>query len=123
MNPLIGRERAIVSPYAGTTRDTVHAELQIDGFHVVLTDTAGIREVGEGIEQEGFLLTELRHKQALQEAATLLDVVIKGLGGNISAEFLLFDLRSSLKALGKIIGSDITEDILSAIFSRFCIGK
>jgi tRNA modification GTPase len=53
INMLSRREAAIVSPYAGTTRDVIEVHLDLDGFPVTLLDTAGIRESNEPIEQEG----------------------------------------------------------------------
>lgn len=69
------------------------------------------------------LITNLRHKEALNDAIVACHAVIQGLKNGISPEFLAFDMRTCLSSLGKIIGTDITEDILSAIFSKFCIGK
>lgn len=53
LNALVDREVAIVTEYAGTTRDIVHCELDIEGFAIHLFDTAGIRETDEPIEREG----------------------------------------------------------------------
>ncbi|HXQ84176.1 MAG TPA: tRNA uridine-5-carboxymethylaminomethyl(34) synthesis GTPase MnmE [Xanthobacteraceae bacterium] len=52
-NRLARREAAIVSPYAGTTRDVIEVHLDLDGYPVTLLDTAGIRESNEPVEQEG----------------------------------------------------------------------
>jgi tRNA modification GTPase len=52
-NLLVGRDRTIVSPHAGTTRDTVEEWISIDGYGVRLVDTAGIRPSACPIEQEG----------------------------------------------------------------------
>ena len=52
-NTLVGRERAIVSPHAGTTRDLVEAELEIAGVRVVLQDTAGLETSSDPVELEG----------------------------------------------------------------------
>jgi tRNA modification GTPase len=52
-NRLARREAAIVSPYAGTTRDVIEVHLELDGYPVTLLDTAGIRESAEPVEQEG----------------------------------------------------------------------
>ncbi len=53
LNALIGRDRAIVTPVAGTTRDTVEVDTFIGGLRVKLIDTAGIRETPDKIEKIG----------------------------------------------------------------------
>lgn len=53
MNVLARREVAIVSPHAGTTRDIIEVQLDLDGYPVTLIDTAGIRETDDPVEQEG----------------------------------------------------------------------
>lgn len=73
--------------------------------------------------KEEVVITNLRHKQALDEALISLQLVIDGLKSRVSAEFVASDMRRALIHLGTIIGADITEEILSAIFSKFCVGK
>jgi tRNA modification GTPase len=63
------------------------------------------------------------HKQALAQAIEALDALVQGLQMGTSPEFLASDMRKALNELGTIIGTNITEDILSAIFSKFCVGK
>lgn len=53
LNRLAKREAAIVSPYAGTTRDVIEVHLDLDGYPVTLIDTAGMRETHDPVEQEG----------------------------------------------------------------------
>lgn len=53
LNLLLGHDRAIVSPRPGTTRDTIEETANIRGIPVILVDTAGVREAGDEIEQEG----------------------------------------------------------------------
>jgi tRNA modification GTPase len=53
MNQLARREVAIVSPHAGTTRDVIEVQLELDGYPVTVIDTAGIRETHDPVEQEG----------------------------------------------------------------------
>ncbi len=53
LNALTGEERAIVTAIPGTTRDALHVELMIDGVSIELIDTAGLRDSGDAIEQEG----------------------------------------------------------------------
>lgn len=217
MNALLDQDRAIVTPIAGTTRDLLNEHLTIAGLHFTLTDTAGIRETSELVEQEGIrrskaaiqaadlilmvldgtkqigdeereliaflpkektiavwnkadlpshthtqtlfphslpisakerlgleelktlisamiwkrgapskdelLISTLRHKEALAHSIEALDQLSTGLLAEISPEFLTADLRMALSELGTIIGTNITEEILTSIFSQFCIGK
>jgi len=53
LNALLGEKRAIVSPCAGTTRDSIEEWLEIGGWPVRLTDTAGLRDTSDSIEAEG----------------------------------------------------------------------
>lgn len=73
--------------------------------------------------KEEIFITNTRHKEALEDAVDACDRVIEGLCQQVSPEFVAFDMRQVLVALGRILGTDITEDILSVIFSKFCIGK
>lgn len=217
MNALLAKDRAIVSPIPGTTRDVLEDHLRLNGLNFKLMDTAGIRPAEDLIEQEGIrrskeamnkadlillvldlakevgpeeqwlmeqvpqektiaiwnksdlphreipqhpfphavfvsaktgdgledlhrkideviwekgppskeevLITNLRHKESLEHAHKACQQLIDGLETGISAEFLASDMRHCLMELGSIIGTNITEDILSAIFSKFCIGK
>ncbi len=217
MNALLDKDRAIVSHIAGTTRDIVEDHLRLNGLNVKITDTAGIRESSEIIEQEGIrrskkalleadlvllvldvtqplgadqreliglmphdkvivvwnkcdlkhedppdlpfahiaevsatertgldtlrnhvdavvwehgppsreevLVTNVRHNEALSEAYSACRRVSEGLTDGTSAEFVSADMRHCLNELGRVIGTNVTEDILSAVFSKFCVGK
>ncbi len=57
LNQLLGHDRAIVSPIAGTTRDTIEETANIRGIPVVFVDTAGLREAKDEIEVEGIRRT------------------------------------------------------------------
>ncbi len=50
LNSILGEERVIVSPIAGTTRDAIDTELEVDGQKYILIDTAGIRRKGKTVE-------------------------------------------------------------------------
>jgi tRNA modification GTPase len=217
MNALLDKERAIVSPIPGTTRDILEDHMRINGLNFKLMDTAGIRPADDLIEIEGIrrsqqamsdadlillvldasrdldshdleliqqvptdktvavwnkmdlphaelpclkfthmapisaknrqgidllhsqidqilwkkgppskeeiLITNIRHYESLSQAIEDAKQLLQGLQSGMSPEFLSMDMRQCLSSLGKIIGLDITEDILSAIFSKFCIGK
>lgn len=224
LNGLLKEERAIVSPIAGTTRDTIEEALQIRGVTFRLIDTAGIREAQDAIEAmgvektlekirqsavlvyvfdvirlspeelakdlaalrhpgthllvvankmdlnpytsyehyanphfsaeewvpvsainqmnleylkeklyqtaieqpselDGAVVSNLRHYEALQKAASSLRQVMVGLDAQVSTELVAIDIRHALAYLGEITGEVTTEDLLGSIFSRFCIGK
>ncbi len=213
MNALLGKDRAIVSPIAGTTRDLVEDDMRLNSLHLRLIDTAGIRSTDESIEEEGIrrskkasiqsdiilyvmdvtspqtidfdlppektigvwnkidlphetplpklpfeyvvelsaqkgdgmevlhqaidaliwqkgaprrdevVITSLRHKEALSAAYVHCEAVVHGLVNKVSAEFISFDMRQALQELGTVIGTNISEDILTSVFSKFCIGK
>jgi tRNA modification GTPase len=216
MNALLGKDRAIVTPIPGTTRDLLEEELRLGRLHFRLIDTAGIRDTEDQIEQEGIrrskdamekadlilllldasrplspndqnlllkapqsktiliwnkidlgppchevpwdssvqlsattglgldalksaidrliwkkgppskeevVIASLRHYQALSQSLQCCEAVIQGLRQNHSPEFIAFDMRSALSYLGSIIGTNVSEDILSSIFSQFCLGK
>ncbi len=64
MNQLARRDVAIVSPYAGTTRDVIEVQLDLEGYPVTVIDTAGIRETDDPVEQEGVRRARTRAAQA-----------------------------------------------------------
>src|SRR5450631_453630 len=84
MNQLARREVAIVSPHAGTTRDIIEVQLDLDGYPVTVIDTAGIRETDDPVEQEGvrrararaadadlvLWLVDAQHDEDLHDAST-----------------------------------------------------
>lgn len=71
LNQLLGHERAIVSPIAGTTRDTIEETANIRGIPVVFIDTAGLREAADEIEVEGIR----RSRASLERAELILHVL------------------------------------------------
>jgi tRNA modification GTPase len=72
-NALVGRERAIVSPMAGTTRDVIEATIDLAGVPLRLLDTAGIGAPRDAVEAEG-----IRRSRAAIEESDLLLVVVDG---------------------------------------------
>jgi tRNA modification GTPase len=71
LNQLLGHDRAIVSPIAGTTRDTIEETANIRGLPVVFIDTAGLREARDEVEREGIR----RSRESLASAEFILHVL------------------------------------------------
>ena len=210
LNLLLGYDRAIVSPTAGTTRDTIEESVAVGGLRLRLIDTAGLHESADALERAGMersrralaeadLILEVhdaslprtkaepvsttakritllnkcdlpehadwrgaeglriscttgrgraeleraiadlflqdagerdslaaintRHRYALQQALDAIARALASLEAAESPELTDVDLREALDALGAITGRIDTEDILSRVFSTFCLGK
>lgn len=101
LNLLSKREVAIVSDEAGTTRDVIETYLNIDGYPVVLADTAGIREAKNEIEKKGISLALGKSKEA-----DLNIVVIDNSSKKINKELLNMINKNSIVFLNK---SDVSD--------------
>jgi tRNA modification GTPase len=215
LNALSGRDRAIVSPQAGTTRDTIEEVLHIHGLTFVLVDTAGLRShTSDSIESEGIGRTRreleradvilevvdgsiahdeaqrvpvpagkrghllvrnkadlgahpawqaipglavscasgegiddlraamrdavwsgagsgdaplvainARHQRCFQRAAEAMEDAAEAFEHDEAPEIIAFELREAMQAVGEVTGRVDAEEVLGAIFSRFCIGK
>lgn len=82
LNALAGREAAITSEYAGTTRDVIEVRMDLGGLPVTLLDTAGLRETEDHVEGMGIALARNRAENAdlrvfLVESDEALDVKMK----------------------------------------------
>jgi tRNA modification GTPase len=93
INQLARREVAIVSPHAGTTRDVIEVQLDLDGYPVTVIDTAGIRETDDPIEQEG-----VRRARARAHEADLVLWMVDGLDAarQVDAATPLWILRNKI---------------------------
>ena len=200
LNALAGREVAIVSSLAGTTRDALTVDLELGGYPVQLIDTAGLRDTDDPLEREGIararmraasadlvlwlhaadqpavpvvdtagavwtvatkadlgpgqgdhrvsaltgdgldalvaalarfaadaltdgesaVVTRLRHRQALDAAQACLGRIARA---GPAFELVAEELRGAVEALAGLVGRIGTEEVLGAIFGRFCIGK
>ena len=222
LNALLREDRAIVTPFPGTTRDVIEEGVNVRGIFLKLMDTAGLHQTKDAVEGEGvrrtwdrlaqadlviwvvdgsepltpddldilrevrdkrtvvainkndlplrvnlqdlsgqmpgvplipvsalhhrrishledairdrvlngtsessseILLSNLRHKQALERAREGLERATEASRLKLSVEFLSVDLGAALQALGEVVGETTSEDLLERIFSRFCIGK
>jgi len=202
LNALVGRERALVAPEPGTTRDYVEARVEWDGVAVTVIDTAGERDTEGAIERRGIelgreraasadvhvwvdehgrgpdasgprtiivrskadlggetaagaiatsartgeglaalrarvlelagvagesedavVVTSERQRGLLERAATGMARAAAAMDARAPLEVATVDAREALVALGAITGEEVGEDVLDALFGRFCIGK
>lgn len=75
------------------------------------------------LEGTGFLISDARHKDLLLRAKSEIENSISLLEQKMSEEITLIGLHNAIRYLGEITGETTTEDILTEIFSTFCIGK
>jgi len=224
LNTLLEEERAIVSETPGTTRDTIEAELSINGIPFLVTDTAGIRETEGDIERKGvrkakeqgeeadlalflldagagvkdsdikiahemdrkktvlvlnkidlvhnlsaskftdkigggwanvvelsamegiglasledaltemvwggevekdesIVLLNVQEKQMLREAVKDLQDAVSALEAGRSIDLVEVDIREGRRKMGRLLGEDLSDEILDQVFSQFCVGK
>ncbi len=79
--------------------------------------------LGKLKENNEIVITNLRHKQALEEARNSLLLVRQSLRDHMPEDFFSIDLMSAYASLGYIIGEEVGDDLVEEIFSKFCMGK
>jgi tRNA modification GTPase len=92
----------------------------IDRLEAAVVDAVLGSQTGAG---SGALVTTPRHQDALRRAAEHLTSAVDGLSSERFADCVTIDLTAAADALGEITGETASDDLLQAIFSRFCIGK
>jgi len=99
LNTLTGEETAIVTPIAGTTRDTIRAKINLDGVLVNIVDTAGLRETDDIVEQHGIA----RAVQAMALADLVL-VVVDATNESVTNPWVLYPaLKHQIKNTTKVM--------------------
>lgn len=100
--------------------------------HLSALTSAGLDDLAAAILQPfgaidsegvGLLITDSRHYDLLRRTQASLEGSLAMLADRVSEELVLVGLHNALRFLGEITGETTTEDILSEIFSTFCIGK
>jgi tRNA modification GTPase len=110
-NAINGQAKIIeVSALAGEGLDELSAAI-LDAFSVFDSESAGV------------LITNSRHYDLLLRAQSSLESAVALIQKDASEELVLVGLYNGLKFLGEITGETTSEDILTEIFSTFCIGK
>jgi tRNA modification GTPase len=79
--------------------------------------------LGDSSPADGRLVTNARHRDALARAADHARDALDGFRRGVSPDLLAVDLTAVINAIGEVTGEAVGDDLLHAIFSRFCIGK
>lgn len=79
--------------------------------------------MGELTHQSESMITNLRHQEALREAAQSLTLVRRSIADGMSEDFFAIDLMNAYTCLGRITGEAVEDDLVEEIFSKFCMGK
>ncbi len=121
---------------AVTKNDLEQTKIELDGnknmLHISAKTGAGLEEFQKAIiepfaareiEDAGFLISDARHNDLLLRAKSEIKNSIGLLEQKMSEEIVLIGLHNALRYLGQITGETTTEDMLTRIFSTFCIGK
>lgn len=74
-------------------------------------------------EKPSLILTQKRHLLCIEKAMHYAEKALLEMQAEGSFEFMAVDMKSALGALAEIIGRNVSEDVLSSIFSQFCVGK
>lgn len=119
LNALLKEERAIVSEYAGTTRDVIEEQLLLDGVPLVLADTAGIRKTEDYVEQIG-----VEKSRRLLQDAELVICVVDGSEGLTAEDEEILQSASEKPCVIIVNKSDLKIDTtLQQLQERFGIDK
>jgi len=101
-------------------------------LHISAKDNIGIDELKNKIfdftninalDNNNTIVTNQRHYEQLKKTLNELEIVIEGLDNELSSDLLAINIKQSLFHLGLITGEVSTDDLLSNIFGKFCIGK
>jgi tRNA modification GTPase len=107
--------------FSGTVIHQI-STLTRQGIDALTNEIVG--RLGGGVTaKESAFVTKLRHVEALKRAEASLVHLEETLAASGPHECLALDLRGAVDALGEILGTVTTDDVLNEIFSKFCIGK
>ncbi len=119
LNKILGEERTIVTPIAGTTRDAIDTELTVDGQKFLLIDTAGIRRKGKTTEMAE-KLSVIMARKALERADVAIMVIdaVEGVT-NLDASIAGYALDSGCSIIVTINKWDLVEEKETGTVSEF----
>ena len=117
------------------SEESLKAKFENDPIvHLSALENKGIDDLKEAIynslihrdvrkSPDHLIVANIRHKNGLAQARDNLSNAIKSLEEGSSPEFIAFEIRSCLEALGELVGETTPEEVINRIFDQFCIGK
>lgn len=119
--------------HAEVSEELIKAQVQAPILWISAKEETGIEELENTIKNLFFAgnldfndevyITNIRHKNALDEAKKSLDLVENSIEMGMAEDFYTIDLMDAYESLGSIIGESVGEDLVNEIFSKFCTGK
>ena len=116
-----------------TSKEDVQKHLDKRIISISAKENTGIAELEETIKEMFFqgevsfndevYITNIRQKNALQEALYSLQLVVQSIEDDMPEDFFSIDLMNAYQALGRMIGEEVEDDLVNEIFSKFCMGK
>jgi len=119
VNPIISKLKAKYDSQIDIVSISARHRKNLDEINQLLIKKAGLDQMMES----SVIVTNLRHYEALVNTQESLERALEGVNSGISGDFLSQDIREAIYHLGQITGAISTDDVLGAIFSKFCIGK
>ncbi len=143
---LIGRKKVIILLNKSDLESEVSEEKLTDFLKETLPDrkdlsvirtsvreNTGMKEFEDTVREMFFqgglsyndeiVITNMRHKEALQNSYESLLLVKQSIENGMEEDFYSIDLTNAYAELGKIIGEELNDDVVEEIFSKFCMGK
>lgn len=94
-----------------------------DGVDKIADIISNMYNIGEIMSSNGEIITNLRHKTALINCHEALIRAVQSIECGMPQDIASIDINEAIDALGEITGATVSEDIVSAVFSNFCVGK
>jgi len=134
-----GKKRVVVLNKGDLPQETSMNAVRVQFMNDPVVSISALRD--EGIEElkktiyscvlhheikptpEYLIVANIRHKTVLDQARDFLSNALEGIRNRSSLEFIAFEIRSALEALGEMVGETTSEEVLNRIFEQFCIGK
>jgi len=79
--------------------------------------------IGEIVSSNGEIITNMRHKSALCRCSEALGRAIDTIESGMPQDIASIDINDAIDSLGEITGATVSEDVVSAVFANFCVGK